>query len=254
MGGGQSREADGQFWALLERIGRAPTNAELRDASMDAFAHAGFHGAYFVFPVVSDPRIARVLTNVGLPAEWETRYREQDILVDPLPRLGLSRRSAFAWTDDIDRKTLSQAEKGYMDRLSVHGMARGIAVPCFGPFAWTGLVGVTLPDASARFDASSRLKIELASRLSFERYSRFLEPFPERPVALSSRETEVLQLVAEGKSNGVIAQLLEIAPSSVDVYLKRIFAKLGVSDRTSASVRALALGLVVTGRYPGKRG
>jgi hypothetical protein len=35
----------------------------------------------------------------------------------------------------------------------------------------------------------------------------------------------------------------------VDVYVRRLFAKLGVSDRTTASIKAYALGLLVSADY-----
>ncbi|MCB1044738.1 MAG: response regulator transcription factor [Acidobacteria bacterium] len=55
---------------------------------------------------------------------------------------------------------------------------------------------------------------------------------------LSSRELEVLQLVAAGKNNGEIASLLFVAESTVKTHLQHIFDKLGVCDRTSAVVQA----------------
>jgi DNA-binding CsgD family transcriptional regulator len=60
----------------------------------------------------------------------------------------------------------------------------------------------------------------------------------------------VLRWIGEGKSNSVIADILQISRSSVDSYVKRLFAKLGVSDRISASLRGLATGLIVSGDYP----
>ena len=67
--------------------------------------------------------------------------------------------------------------------------------------------------------------------------------------ALSNRELDVMTWMCAGKSNPVIAQLLGISRSSVDVYAMRIFQKLGVSDRTEACLRAFSLGLTVTRDY-----
>ena len=50
---------------------------------------------------------------------------------------------------------------------------------------------------------------------------------------LSSREHEVMQLLAEGKSTKDIAHLLTIAPSTASTYRQRIMRKLGVSDLMS---------------------
>ncbi len=61
---------------------------------------------------------------------------------------------------------------------------------------------------------------------------------------LSTRETEVLQLVAEGLPNREIARQLVITPSTVKKHLEHIYAKLDTHSRTSAIVRARALNML----------
>lgn len=60
-------------------------------------------------------------------------------------------------------------------------------------------------------------------------------------LGISSREAEVLALVASGQSNKVIARTLSISPNTVKTHLSRLFEKLGVSSRTQAIERARAL-------------
>lgn len=56
-------------------------------------------------------------------------------------------------------------------------------------------------------------------------------PLDKSPIEqLSSREREVLQLVAEGKSSAHIATLLHLSPKTIDTYRGRIMGKLGVHD------------------------
>jgi DNA-binding NarL/FixJ family response regulator len=55
---------------------------------------------------------------------------------------------------------------------------------------------------------------------------------------LSSREQEVLDLVADRFSNKRIAMQLEISEKTVKAHLTRIYAQLGVSDRTEAALWA----------------
>ncbi len=61
---------------------------------------------------------------------------------------------------------------------------------------------------------------------------------------LSERESEVLQLVAEGLSNREIAQTLVIALNTVKNHLKNIYGKLAVHSRTQAVHRARTLNLL----------
>jgi DNA-binding NarL/FixJ family response regulator len=51
---------------------------------------------------------------------------------------------------------------------------------------------------------------------------------------LTSREAEVLALVARGLSNAAIGRELFIAEATVKTHLLRAFTKLGVDDRTAA--------------------
>lgn len=66
----------------------------------------------------------------------------------------------------------------------------------------------------------------------------------EVDINLSDRENEVMQLLATGMSNAEIAKQLFLSEGTVRNYTSAIFSKLGVSDRTSAVVIAIKLGLV----------
>lgn len=62
---------------------------------------------------------------------------------------------------------------------------------------------------------------------------------------LTSREMEVLQLVAEGLPNKTIAARLSITDHTVKFHVNAIMGKLGVQSRTEAVVRATRLGLII---------
>ncbi len=65
-----------------------------------------------------------------------------------------------------------------------------------------------------------------------------------RVSALTARETEILALVAQGRSNGEVARQLFISTKTVSVHVSNILAKLGASGRTEAAAIARRDGLL----------
>ena len=93
--------------------------------------------------------------------------------------------------------------------------------------------------------------MEMLRRFALEEESSTKRPpKPEEPSgrpldeSLTDREFEVLPLLASGLTNPEIAQRLAISPGTVKHHVRHIVSKLGVSDRTQASVRAVELGLL----------
>ncbi|HIK07403.1 MAG TPA: response regulator transcription factor [Trichormus sp. M33_DOE_039] len=61
---------------------------------------------------------------------------------------------------------------------------------------------------------------------------------------LSGRELEVIRLMATGKTNQEIANVLQISEGTVKYHVNNILSKLGVSDRIQAVITALKRGIV----------
>ncbi len=62
--------------------------------------------------------------------------------------------------------------------------------------------------------------------------------------ALTPRETEVLNFIAQGCSIPTIAAELYLAPSTVKTHVQRLYEKLGVGDRAAAVAAAMRRGLL----------
>ena len=73
-------------------------------------------------------------------------------------------------------------------------------------------------------------------------------------ISLTTRQREVLALLAEGKPNKLIARALQLTEGTVKIHVAAIFRALDVSNRTEAVIAARRLGLAVPSNdrpYPG---
>ena len=235
---------EAEYSRRLSLISEAKDIVILREASMEALLLWGITGAYFIAPLSADPRIGRLLTNIGMPRMWERHYRARLYKVDPLPSLSQRLAAGFSWPEATDAAELSGNERRYLKIAARFGMARGVGVACYGPHGRSGFFGVAWP-----FERKPQRRVvqavHMIGQTSFERYCQLVQAASEvQP--LSNRELEVLSWMREGKSNTVIAQILAISRASVDMYVRRIFAKLEVTDRTGAVLRGYALGMIVS--------
>lgn len=64
-------------------------------------------------------------------------------------------------------------------------------------------------------------------------------PLEKTASSLTSRESEILYWVARGKTNADVAAILNISSGTVRIHLEHIYHKLGVENRTAASIMAV---------------
>jgi DNA-binding NarL/FixJ family response regulator len=106
----------------------------------------------------------------------------------------------------------------------------------------------TLFDAVRVVAAGEALLDPSVTRRLVSEFARLRPTLPPRPDALQEltpRELEVLRLVAEGMSNGEIAERLVVSDETVKTHVSRVLSKLHLRDRTQAVVVAYESGLVV---------
>jgi DNA-binding NarL/FixJ family response regulator len=106
-----------------------------------------------------------------------------------------------------------------------------------------------LLDAIRVAAAGDALLAPAITRRLVERFTAVARPLdatpPERLAALTARELQVLRLIARGRSNAEIAGELVLGENTIKTHVSRVFAKLGLRDRTQAVVVAYETGLVV---------
>ncbi|MFG3403891.1 response regulator [Streptomyces sp. NPDC048142] len=144
-----------------------------------------------------------------------------------------------------------------------NGATRALMLTTFGLDEYVydalsaGASGFLLKDATfpellhaVRVVAGGRalLAPEITGRLIAEFARQRVGTPPPRSVdGLTTREAEVLVLIARGLSNADIAERLTITDHTVKTHINRLFAKMGLRDRAQAVILAYERGLVVAG-------
>jgi DNA-binding NarL/FixJ family response regulator len=116
-----------------------------------------------------------------------------------------------------------------------------------------GVRAVLLPDRLPAARLVAAVKAVAAGLIVFDEHAAIIESpgederrrEPGSVDALTARETEVLQLLAEGLPNKEIARALDISEHTVKFHLSAIFGKLGATSRTEAVAIGIRRGLVM---------
>ncbi len=229
---------------VLAAMRDAEDVVELREHIVRGLAMCGIESVYFVAPLTADPRLGRVIYSENVSPLWMRHYRAGLYKIDPLPMLALDYPNAFFWPDDLESRALTSQQSRYLALAARHGLDRGIGIACYGPHGRAGFFGGVWTRPERPSDAVM-FAIHQIGQTSFQRYCLVMrEGLEFEP--LSARELEVLAWMCQGKSNPDMAVILGVSRSSIDQYIRRIFAKLDVTDRTAACVRAFSLGLVAS--------
>jgi DNA-binding NarL/FixJ family response regulator len=111
-----------------------------------------------------------------------------------------------------------------------------------------GAIGYLLKDTRAddlllAIKAASEGQVQLSPGAA-QRLMREVRAPDAPPDALSPRETEVLRMLAVGRTNKEMARDLAIGEQTIKTHVSRILGKLGVQSRTQAALYASRIGLI----------
>ena len=184
----------------------------------------------------------------NFPASYVAHYNQNNLAaVDPIVVLCRREAKPFHWLDVETRMQLTPAQAEFIAGVRESVITDGLAIPLFGPM--NSLAYFSLATTrSERLDLSEADLRELQF-ICLQTHNRYLDIIGDgtRELArkLSPRELEVLTFVASGLSNAQIAKRLGITDNTVDTLLRRIFAKLNVSNRITAVLKAIGSGLIL---------
>jgi LuxR family transcriptional regulator/LuxR family quorum-sensing system transcriptional regulator CciR len=181
----------------------------------------------------------------GFPEEWARRYQDEQLYrIDPIPKHALDACWPFFWSEVGEHMDLTQDQQRYLRMLDQQNLGDGLAIAVFGPHGRNGYVGLGGWIGRAKPDNAQISALQMIAQMAHLRYCELLVQKLPSYARLSEREREILVWIAKGKSNGVMAEILDLSPNTVDTYVRRVFRKLHVGDRVTAALRGVALGLI----------
>ncbi len=201
--------------------------------------------SYHVTPLFDEPTSPSTQVYAeGFSDEWLECYEREDFRAsDPIPARVMRHGGLMTWKAAMEAGFNSPQNIEYFDAMRKFGLIHGFGIPLFGPGG---------RDAYAAFDFDRPVSevsddqlgiVRSVAQAGHQRICILLDESAKIP-SLSEREIEVLTWAAKGKSVSSIAAILDLSPDTVKTYSKRIYAKLDVTDRVGAVVKALRLGIV----------
>ncbi len=156
--------------------------------------------------------------------------------------------------DDILEAINSSSHVSLLGELNPdHNM---LLIPTFSPLNCVGIFTFNINRTHTQSAGQARLSA-LVSTLLVQSQACHLKicmvqaETDSETVKLTDRERQILQWIARGKSNGVVAEILGISLHTVTGYLRNIYLKTQTNDRTSAAIFAMQRGLLYTPNTPG---
>lgn len=220
------------------------TMAELRDAIALSCRELKFD----FFAIVHHIRFGRPSTDKirlsNYPLEWLAHLREDEQFREPILKTAERTSTGFRWSRLHEHLRLGESEQRYMRRAARHGLADGYTVPnhvpgdTFGSCHFAVRRRCDFPEANVpAVQALGTFAFEAARRLlgkSHQPSEDYVLPAP-----LTDRQRDCVLYAARGKSDSVIAELLNIRPRTVNEHIEGAKRRYAVASRTQLVVRAL---------------
>jgi len=232
---------------LLTNISKIDTIGNAVSLARDSYRALGANRfIYHLTPKLRsqiDPTIQLIAE--GFSAELMTLYETADFRErDPIPETIMHSGVPMRWSEAIARAKLELPQVEFLEKCKTLGLVDGMGFPLFGPNGRNGYAAFTFKNDDMLYDKALIAKIAAVTTAGHLRICKLLDEREQCHVELSHRENQVLQFMANGLSNREISHRLDVGSSTTDTYVRRVFSKLGVNERTSASIRALELGIL----------
>jgi DNA-binding CsgD family transcriptional regulator len=231
--------------SFIESCTRAPTISTLTAAFQKQLEQLGF--CYFAccshVDPLKPPSHAVMIHNY--PASWVRAFSQRrQHEIDPVLLHAQRTLLPFFWDAPQFQAQLTQRQAELLAQAVAFGLARGYTIPIHLPWMAGGLRAScsVVPD-SRSIDARTYFAVQLMAMHLYGAANRECEMAvgADSEYVLSLRERQCLELVAQGKSNWVIGEILCISEHTVHRHIESAKQRLGVATRVQAVVGALQL-------------
>ena len=175
---------------------------------------------------------------------WSQRYLARRYVSSSfIARELLLTSRAYSWDEVMHRRPVDAAQLRIRNEAGECGLRTGL----FTPVAWHdgSYSAVVLAGAECDLDDPLiRISAEILSSYYGSELRRLISPAASATIRLSARQRECLAWVRQGKSSGMIAEILGLSPDTVEEHISAACTKLGVRTRVQAAVEACLLGLI----------
>lgn len=230
-------------WDLVQdfadKIADSPSLTALESTVDAAINELGFRHYALISHVNFEQESGVAISNY--PPSWlEEVIAQRYYLDDPVMMLSEQRIAPFLWSDMPNLMALSDRQKTILADARRRGLAEGFTTPVKAH----GEVAASVNLAAKGAGITHRSVMPAAHYLStcgFEAARRLSKGAarPRQVVALTSRQVDVIALLAQGKTEWEIATILGIGQSTVHSHISEAKTRYSVTTRTQLAIFAI---------------
>lgn len=180
------------------------------------------------------------------PIEWGQYHSQSGYhKVDPVQQTCRRQLTPFTWSNDQWRYMLTGTQERILNEASEFGLKEGHTIPIHPPSGYPASLSVVFEKDAVDPQALQALHLiaiylyTAAIQLRTSKTKVYLQNH-----VITKRQVQILEFMAMGKSNGVIADILAISENTVKHHVKAIYNHFNVCTRPQAVVAALHKGII----------
>ncbi|MCB1391710.1 LuxR family transcriptional regulator [Nitrobacter sp.] len=228
----------------ITRLDKASSPAQIADVVIDVARPFGFSHVLAGIIPVPGMSAEQQISNVVLhrwPKAWSERYFTQGYLFDDptIQRVNTS-TEPFLWSELEPSYRNTPAPTRVMGEAREFNLGCGFTVPMITLDGQAA--GFSLASERADVPPKVRRQLQLIAMHAFAR--ALAQKYNPAPVNLTPREMDILQWMAEGKSDWEIGVILKVSEHFVDKIARQLRAKLNATNRTQTVATALRHNLI----------